>query len=253
MNDTDLISVGWATRGFPRGAGKKTKVHTLIASCGSTAPGNPYEKERTRVHDGAIVKNTYVRSQPRLIEEYFEVAKVIDVHNHYRQSGLALEQSVQTKSWTFRLFCTILGIVEVDSYFAYCTDRKDSPDEVMDHGDFTFALAKALFDNPYKRDHMQRRKRNRAEGDEKELGGALSSPHVLMALSQTLYFAALRQKHPNARKACQRRCHICGTKAAFYCKTCSTDNVDKKKCKFLAFCGPSTNRSCFESHIDDLN
>jgi hypothetical protein len=250
VNDINLIATGWATRGFPRRPPKKSKVHTLISSCGSTKAGPLLQKRRTRVVDGVMVTSNFERAQPQVLQEYFEVAKAVDVHNHYRQSGLALERNVQTKSWFFRLFCTILGIIEVDAYFAYLYDRADSPEDVMDHLEFTKQLAKLLFDNPYKRDHIQRRKRNREEDGDID---AVQAPHVLLPLSRTKYFEALRARQPNEKNNCNRRCQKCGKKASYYCQQCSTDDEDKKKCKFEAYCGPTTDRRCFAEHIESIS
>ena len=47
-----------------------------------------------------------------MIQSYSEAACAIDIHNHLRQDGLALERTVGTHQWWFR--CTIIGFIEVD-------------------------------------------------------------------------------------------------------------------------------------------
>jgi len=56
---------------------------------------------------------------------------VIDVHNHLRQSGLGLEEKVPTHDWRFRMFCTILGFIEVDAYKIFRVGMP--PKEVPSH------------------------------------------------------------------------------------------------------------------------
>ena len=58
------------------------------------------------------------------IKEYFQVACVVDVHNHLRQGSLAMEDAICTHDWWFRNFCTIIGMCEVDSFKLYCLENK---------------------------------------------------------------------------------------------------------------------------------
>jgi hypothetical protein len=57
--------------------------------------------------------------RPIVVKEYFESANAVDVHNHYRQGALALEEAWQTQQWWHRLFATLLGMIVTDSYLAY--------------------------------------------------------------------------------------------------------------------------------------
>jgi len=64
------------------------KVHSLVSSCGTTHEGTPAKKHRID-HEGS----SFVKMVPRplLFETYFDGAPAIDIHNHIRQDGLALE------------------------------------------------------------------------------------------------------------------------------------------------------------------
>ena len=52
----------------------------------------------------------------RLVEDYFAAASIIDISNHARQSGLALETAWATQRWDYRVISTILGIIETDAF-----------------------------------------------------------------------------------------------------------------------------------------
>ena len=51
-----------------------------------------------------------------MIKSYFEAACAIDIHNHPRQDGLALERTVGTHQWWFRCLGTIIEFIEVDAF-----------------------------------------------------------------------------------------------------------------------------------------
>lgn len=249
--------MAWATRNHPKRAGKKSKTHTLVATCGSTAPGPEHVKVRTRVVDSQEMKTTYKTACPTLVGEYFDAAKVIDVHNHYRQGGLGLERAVHTKDWAFRLFCTLIGIIETDAYLAYCHDHRNDGDDVLSHGQFTRALIRLLFNNPYKQGHLRLRKRMRESGDDENKAPGDNPIHSMRSLSQSLYYVqkyGLDAKGPQKdAHPCQRRCVICGKKCSFYCERCSKDSADASQCNFVALCGASTGRSCFITHCQDAD
>ncbi len=106
----------------------------------SPRPGNPHVRVFRRLQPDTEEYKTVVQSKPRpqLVEDYFEAASAIDIHNHYRQGGLAIERNVLTKNWAFRLilFCTILGIIVVDAYLAYLYDHREDPEPektLLDH------------------------------------------------------------------------------------------------------------------------
>jgi hypothetical protein len=60
--------------------------------------------------------------RPVMVEQVYMYFSSIDIHNHYRQGTLALEESWGTHTWWHRLLATVLGIVVTDAYFMYCMD-----------------------------------------------------------------------------------------------------------------------------------
>src|SRR6185369_10854614 len=79
----------------------------------------------------------------KTVEEYFNCAKTVDVHNNYRQGGLALEE-MRTCTWWWRIFMTVLGIIQTDSYLAYQAVTHNTS---MSHNQFTGQLAVQLSNN----------------------------------------------------------------------------------------------------------
>lgn len=103
VDNTDLYAISWRDR----------KVHTFISSCGTTLSGTPARKRR---YDecGSVCFKEILR--PKIVETYFDGAPSIDIHNHIRQSGLALEQVWKTHKWTHRIFASLLGVIETNAF-----------------------------------------------------------------------------------------------------------------------------------------
>ena len=57
--------------------------------------------------------------RPAVVEQYFDGANAIDIHNHLRQGGLELERHWQTQTWWHRNFATIIGICETDAFLTF--------------------------------------------------------------------------------------------------------------------------------------
>ena len=126
------------------------KVRKCFVSTHSTTfPGKPSNKRRwieMLDEDGEEVGQTEVFNKTvkrkKIVESYFDATSIIDINNHMRQGGLALETAWRTQSWTNRVVATVLGIVETDAYLLY---KKFHPgSSMLSHSDFTEAVAKAL-------------------------------------------------------------------------------------------------------------
>ncbi|KAG8246074.1 hypothetical protein J6590_093058 [Homalodisca vitripennis] len=131
--NVDLICVGWRDR----------KVHTFVGACSTTLPGKPCTKKR---YDDDGKPYTKEVARPKLVD-YFMGAPVIDIHNHIRQDGLALETVWQTQQWHHRMFACIFGIMETNAFLAYNLHRPAL--EKKSHSDFTKALALQLIKNQF--------------------------------------------------------------------------------------------------------
>ena len=105
----------------PGSEGTPKKI--IVSTWNHTLPVDDHIKKRWRLNPVSGESETIMRTVPRtqMIKSYFSAACAIDVHNHLRQDGLGLEHSVQTKDWWFRMFCTILGIIEVDAFKVFCS------------------------------------------------------------------------------------------------------------------------------------
>jgi len=82
-----------------------------MSSWDTTLPGEPSRKKRYDSDGNIVVKEV---PRPKIVEEYFDGTPSIDIHNHIRQSGLALEQVWNTKRWQNRIFASIFGIIETN-------------------------------------------------------------------------------------------------------------------------------------------
>ncbi len=98
---TNVMAVAW----------NDNKRKLIIASAGVSAEGPPALKDRWRFPVGAEVPREnglffFKKEVPRphVVKDYFDNANAIDVHNHYRQGALAMEQAWSTKTWWHRLF-----------------------------------------------------------------------------------------------------------------------------------------------------
>lgn len=62
----------------------------------TTNPGKLCYKKRYDEDENVVIKPV---ERPKLVEDYFQGAPAIDVHNHIRQSGLALKEAWRTQQW----------------------------------------------------------------------------------------------------------------------------------------------------------
>ncbi|CAG9822188.1 unnamed protein product [Phaedon cochleariae] len=143
--ETDLICLAWRDK----------KVHTFIGTCGTSLEGTPAKKKRTDATGETTIKEV---PRTQLVQEYFDGAPAIDIHNHIRQSGLALEDVWNTQRWEHRMFSSIFGIIETNAFLSY---KYFKGDQSIKHSDFTEALALQLINNP-------RRPQRENVGGEKE-------------------------------------------------------------------------------------
>ena len=247
--DVDLRAVAWNDGKKDKKTGEIIRKN-FVASCGITLPGVGHRKRRWTVDDDGHA-STYLKTIPRpqLVEDYFDGAQRIDVHNHLRQgrAGIALERR-PAQTWVIRFFQSFIGTVEVDSFLAYqrfCPGKGSIP-----HNEFLRSLTQDLLDNKIGCAPDAAVLRPRACDHD------LHSPHSLKCLRHCKYYiakaaaaASLGIKGPQ----CVLKCRVCGKNASMYCLPCS-DDVTKTRGIF-ALCGPKTGRACFDKHqeVEDLN
>lgn len=204
-------------------AWRDKKIHTFVATCETTLPGTPSRKRRWDDEGNLFFREV---PRPKLVQQYFDGAAAIDIHNHIRQDGLALEKAWGTQKWEHRIYASVLGIVETNAYLVFNNFFRAEHDQVS-HRWFTTNLVLSLTKNDA--DNLQENEPPQHEN----IGH--SGEHILEALSKS-----------DNRKRVQRKCIVCSRvhkkqqKASYFCKTCGPRCV---------LCSPMTGRNCFTYHI----
>jgi hypothetical protein len=211
------------------------KRKLVVGTCGTTLPGNAHQKKRLRVSDTGETEVYYKQvKQPRIVELYFSGAPAVDIHNHYRQGGLALEKNLQTKAWWMRVFCTILGIIETDAYVAYirfCPHARG-----LSHRQLAASLRDTAV-GAVSRSAL----RSRAQPTLAPLppSNAWYPSHALKSLLECERFQKRRGTNSRAKLTCE----ICKKQAHSFCASCYAASG-----KIHAVCGSGTGRECLLRH-----
>lgn len=102
---------------FAVGHRRGPAVHTFISTCGETTLGKPqaHKDDDLDADTGYLI----ARKCPKILNDATTAQPKIDRANKKRQFELALERRFRTKSFPFRLFCTILGITLTDAYYLH--------------------------------------------------------------------------------------------------------------------------------------
>ena len=216
----------------------------FVASCGVTLPGVGHRKRRWTVDDDGHAHLFFKTiPRPQLVEDYFEGAQKIDVHNHHRQgrAGIALERR-PTKNWNTRFFRSFLGVVEVDSFLAYrhfCPGKGGVP-----HTEFLRVLTQTLLDNKIgcAPDAPVLRARTIDDPERCKVHSLKLLRNAKYYIAKTAAAAAIGKKSPQ----CVLKCRVCGRNSSMFCLPCTRDT---SKCRMIhALCGPKTGRDCFDRH-----
>ena len=193
----------------------------FVSTHSTTIPGRPSNKRRWREvldEDGEEIGQSEVFNKTvkrnKVVETYFDAASIIDINNHMRQGGVALETAWQTQSWASRVISTILGIIETDAYLLY---KKFHPGgSKISHSDFTESVAKGL---------LIRRIPGASTSNSESL------PHDIVPLSSLTYY---NKNSPYAAATyANRLCTICKCPCKYLCRVCSNTS----KGSTVAMCG----------------
>ena len=233
-----VIAHGWNEPGKPN---KPRKA--LVSTCGVTTDADPSKRKRSILNPETAEMEDRILEVPQthLIHEYFSGAAGIDVFNHQRQGGLHLE-GLHTKDCWFRVFESMLGTIEVNSFnaYRYFEAGKDN----VEHARFTEELAMQLtgLDRTEQREQVAQ---SAAKRQKKEVSGPLR--HTILKLADAAHFKkkAREAASEDRRSVAHNKCTMCGSQCYFYCRDCS--QVGGRR--FFNLCGPTSGRQCISQHI----
>ena len=129
----------------PGSEGAPRKI--IISTWNHSMSVDDHARKRWHLNETTGESETITHTVPRtqMIKSYFEAACAIDVHNHLRQDGLGMENAIETSNWWFRLMCTILGMIEVDTFKKFCHFNRHV--QVPSHRNFIERLVIMLLTN----------------------------------------------------------------------------------------------------------
>jgi hypothetical protein len=263
VNGTPMIAAVWND--------KKPKY--FISTCGTTGDGEPSQKKRRRQLDDGTTQ-TYHRpvKRARLVADYHTGAQKIDVHNHYRQGGLRLEDAWKTDRYAGRVQASLVGTCEVDALLA----RQLETGRKVDHPTFTADLADELLEAAEKMRAARqgvptlgrgRTLRSRVGPSTGPSGSAPSLPRLLQ--TNTLPWVGKRSlKSPcivcraEGRTLVRSRTRKSGVvlgptaiRSTAFCSACSTVGATQKGSNLSGVCMPSaaanqvSSSQCWSAHL----
>lgn len=260
---------------------KKRKM--FIASTGNTLPAStPASKHRLRPRvatdetDAPYVHVCYDVPRPAVVQQYFDAADAIDVHNHFRQGGVRLEHHWHTHTWWHRNFATLLGMCETDAFLAFTHFHPDKHlASITSHKEFTEQLSAQLLTYKSSAAMAGPAAHLRAHDQPPAPAPHLHSLHGCAVVAHTLLgnMRECPEFHPKRQRqskegphqvqhfqdgekdggrvpSIQRQCSVCHIhKTCFYCEECSTRKGD-----IVPVCTPIAGKnkatSCYAQHID---
>ena len=199
---------------------KKEKL--LVSSCATTMQGKP--KERISKRTGQKV----IMPRPKIFSDYCEKAGSIDIYNHYRTGGVALEDVWKTNSPKLRQFAGLVGFVETNAFLARKYFCQNDNAKKTTHSEFRKRVANLML--------MNRMDRNS--------NVLILRPKLGINADVTVVEHAL-VKLPKRGK-----CYMCSNlgvvriinQTLWCCSLCGTEKP---------LCSPNTGRQCFMKHIKD--
>ena len=229
----------------------------LCGSAHHTLSTDPHVKVRWQLNDVTGSSERITRTVPRTsaVKEYFQAACIIDVHNHLRQGGLAMEDAVATNDWWFKVFCTISGMCEVDAFKCFCLENNLVTPQ--NHGTFVEKLTVQLLTNnrggtPEKTaEQVQVRKRNReavlVEEEDEDCVDINAHEVISVADWKAQVVSSGKRSERESKHGTSVRCQVrpVGTRPnANYCYLKCSNELGKP----FGVCGSKTGRFCVERH-----
>lgn len=214
----EMLALAWRDR----------SRHYFVSTAGDTQPGETVIRTRLReIAEGANHVKTPV-SMPSVIQLYYQCSSSIDRHNRSRQDDLMLERKLGTKRWDFRLNCSILGIIIVDSWLMYC--GVNGAGKELNQRKYYEELATLLI------------KQNQIDAR-----GRACVQQTVSRAATGIHLIFTSKKRPSTGTA-QKICRICKRKTSYYCSVCSGNDENGEW-----FCHSKTGRTCFDSHLKNVH
>jgi hypothetical protein len=205
----------------------------------------PWRKDRTcLLPDGSVQQRFLDIPQSHLIREYCRAANSVDIHNQYRQGILAIEKPWRTRSWTLRLFQTVIGKMLVNALFAF----RFETGRTLSITDFTNTVAQALCGVGDAEEAEHERGRTRATPTTSSLRNAVaqSAGRLSHALVKGTSIGMGNGRH-------QGPCRLCKNKhATGVCVRCS-NRMNTEDPDLFWICSPGFHgRQCNCQHLHDM-
>lgn len=228
-------------------------MKTIVSNRGRSIPGHDSVRKRHYIKEnenGTVEDAVYELRVKRteMLQMLFDNFSSIDIHDHYRQGSLCLEESWSTKTWAHRIFSTVFGMILTDCYFAYKHYFSIHHFETKDFTTFLSKLAYKLIFNIYLNNTTNLR--NTAVDTNQEaqvLETSLS--HPLVSFSSLEKYSTEKYM----KNIYRSRCDICGNQTSYYCASCSKfdefGNFMKGKCVAICMKHLGCRRECHSKHI----
>ena len=250
-----IVAVGWMTK----------LVKSIITTVGNCLPGNDQVIKRSRLVEvnGMFQTQESEKRTARcnLIERLFDGFSKIDIHDHYRQGILAIEESWKTHCWWHRFFATILGIIFTDVFFMYRADYLDanfnSEKDMLGFEEFLGILAYQMIHNDVDnetaaRQHYTRQRTSTESGTSFESVPEIN--HDLRCVSEYPKYKAAKADYKNKPEnkgssyRARIKCRICKQVTSYYCNDCSVGD------KLYGVCNDrnSSHRDCLKCHRESF-
>ena len=214
----------------------------LVATCGTTLPGNPALRRRAHLGvDGTYQVVEYKLEQPEISGIYRKYFNKIDVHNHIRHTTPSFSDVWGTRQWWVRDFAEMLGFIQTNALLAWNYFSKEGKANPLTFKTFQKKLAARLVNNPFitPADHAlcvgKRVGEGDSDSDSDDDGDAAAVNHHLSVI----------RGGSDRLKPRQLGCSVCGMKCSHFC-SCGGDDDESPKVKL---CAPTTTgRDCYERH-----
>lgn len=177
--------------------------------------------------------------RPEFIELLFKGFPIVDIHDHNRQSTLAIEHSWKTECWRERAFSTVWGMIIVDSFFCFRhifrskhPEEKENCPTLIDFADKP--AYQTIYDNATSGEEDEATTSNSVLGKR-----SIESSVEYHRLTPTSTLARAKGDYP------QLRCMICKKQTRLFCRTCyEKDNV------LIGICSEerSPESTCLQQH-----